>query len=281
MSSTNSLPVIFAVHPSQYQSFTTEELRQYFLINNLKKTNAFNLTYTHYDRLIAGTVIPQNEEIKLPTYENLKSNFFLERRELGVINVGGKGKISVDDTEYELEKYDCLYIGMGSKEIIFSGVEEESPLFYLLSSPAHATYPTRLMKAHEASPLAMGSGATSNERTIYKYIYLDGIQSCQLVMGLTILKQGSVWNTMPSHIHDRRAEIYFYFDLAEDQRIMHFMGEPHRTRNIVISNNEAVASPSWSIHSGCGTSNYSFIWGMAGENKDYTDMDPFPAAKLF
>ena len=275
------LPVVFAVHPTQYQSFTTEELRQYFLLNDLKKTNSPNLTYTHYDRLIAGTIIPNKEEIKLPTYENLKSNFFLERRELGVINVGGKGKISVDGTAYELEKYDCLYIGMGAKEILFSGVEEASPLFYLLSSPAHATYPTRLMKGHEASPLTLGSNATSNERTIYKYIYLDGIQSCQLVMGLTILAPGSVWNTMPSHIHDRRVEIYFYFDLAEDQRIMHFMGEPHRTRNIVIANGEAVASPSWSIHSGCGTSNYSFIWGMAGENKDYIDMDPFPAANLF
>lgn len=282
MSSIKALPVIFAMHPSQYQSFSTEELRQHFILKDLTKTNSPNLTYTHYDRLIAGTIIPSNEEIKLPAYENLKSNFFLERRELGIINVGGRGKVSVDGTVYEIEKYDCLYIGMGSKEIIFSGDDKSaSPLFYLLSSPAHATYATSLMKSHEASPLEMGSAETSNARTIYKYIYLDGIQSCQLVMGLTILKQGSVWNTMPSHIHDRRAEIYFYFDIAEDQRIMHFMGEPHRTRNIVIANNQAVASPSWSIHSGCGTSNYSFIWGMAGENKDYTDMDPFPAAKLF
>jgi 4-deoxy-L-threo-5-hexosulose-uronate ketol-isomerase len=282
MPSTNPLPVLFAVHPSQYQSFSTAELRRYFLLTDLAKVNSINLIYTHYDRLIAGTIIPENGGMNLPSFENLKSNFFLERRELGVINVGGKGNISVEGKIYSLEKYDCLYIGMGSKEIIFSGVDAKaSPLFYLLSSPAHAGYATTLMKAQEASPLEMGSDATSNARTIYKYIYMDGIQSCQLVMGLTILKKGSVWNTMPSHIHDRRAEIYFYFDLAEDQRIMHFMGEPHQTRNIVIANNEAVASPSWSIHSGCGTSNYSFVWGMAGENKDYTDMDPFPAASLF
>ncbi len=274
------LTVLHAVHPTQYQQFTTEQLREFFLITNLRQPNQFNLTYTHYDRLITGTVIPTTPQT-LPTYDNLKSNYFLERREIGIINIGGAGRVKVDGRIYDLEKYDCVYAGKGSEEVIFTSADIANPaIFYLLSSPAHAVHETKLMRGSEASPTTLGSAATSNERTIYKYIHLDGIQSCQLVMGLTKLATGSVWNTMPSHVHDRRVEIYYYFDLAEDQRIMHFMGEPNRTRNIVIANHEAVASPSWSIHSGCGTANYSFIWGMAGENKDYTDMEPQPAACL-
>ena len=274
------LPVLQPVHPTQYQSFTTEQLRLHFLITGLEEKGMLNLCYTHYDRLIAGTVIPAGKKVELINYNNLKSNFFLERRELGIINVGGAGTVTADGKDYQLQKYDCLYLGMGVKEITFSGGKSDSPVFYLLSSPAHTAYPTRMMPGNEASPVTLGSPATSNERTIYKYIHLDGVQSCQLVMGLTILKNGSVWNTMPSHLHDRRSEIYFYFDVPVDQRVMHFMGEPNRTRNIVIANYEAVASPSWSIHSGCGTASYSFIWGMAGENKDYTDMEPYPAATL-
>lgn len=274
------LPILHAVHPSQYQSFTTEQLRLYFLITGLEEKGVLNLCYTHYDRLIAGTVIPAGKKVDLSNFNNLKSSFFLERRELGIINVGGEGTVFADGSEYELKKYDCLYLGMGVKDVSFSGSKGDSPVFYLLSSPAHAAHPGRLMPGSEASPVTIGSAATSNERTIYKYIHLDGIQSCQLVMGLTILKNGSVWNTMPAHTHDRRSEIYFYFDVPHDQRVMHFMGEPNRTRNIVIANHEAVASPSWSIHAGCGTASYSFIWGMAGENKDYTDMEPFAAASL-
>lgn len=269
-----------AVHPTQYQSFTTEQLRLHFLITGLDAKGMLNLCYTHYDRLIAGTVIPSGKKVELINYNNLKSSFFLERRELGIINVGGSGTITADGKEYQIHKYDCLYLGMGTKDVSFSGGRSDSPVFYLLSSPAHNSYPSRLMPGNEASPVTIGSPETSNERTIYKYIHLDGIQSCQLVMGLTILKNGSVWNTMPPHLHDRRSEIYFYFDVPEEQRVMHFMGEPHRTRNIVIANYEAVASPSWSIHAGCGTASYSFIWGMAGENKDYTDMEPYPAATL-
>ena len=272
--SLTTLPVIHAIHPSQYQSFSTEQLRDYFLLTHLSKQDGFNLTYTHYDRLIVGTVIPVVNDLALSNYNNLKSDFFLHRRELGIINVGGSGRITADGKLYELDKYDCLYAGKGVQQITFSSTHKESPaIFYMLSAPAHLAYPTRLMKASEASPVSIGSASTSNERTIYKYIHLDGIESCQLVMGLTILKNGSVWNTMPSHIHDRRSEIYFYFDVPQDQKVMHFMGEPHRTRNLVIGNLEGVLSPSWSIHSGCGTASYSFIWGMAGENLVFTDMD--------
>ncbi|MBC7589112.1 MAG: 5-dehydro-4-deoxy-D-glucuronate isomerase [Chitinophagaceae bacterium] len=281
MPTLHTLPVIHAVHPSQYPNFATENLRSLFLLTDLKKTDIPNLTYTHYDRLIAGTVIPVAKEVVLPTYENLKSSFFLERRELGIINVGGSGMVKVDGHSFDLEKYDCVYAGMGSKEVTFKSNDAANPaIFYLLSSPAHATHPTRLMKGSEASPITLGSQATSNERTIYKYIHLEGVQSCQLVMGLTVLKTGSVWNTMPSHLHDRRSEIYFYFDVAEDQRVMHFMGGSTETKNMVVANHEAVLSPAWSIHSGCGTASYSFIWGMAGENKDYADIDPLPAATL-
>jgi 4-deoxy-L-threo-5-hexosulose-uronate ketol-isomerase len=281
MSSLPKMPVALAVNNTQYSTFTTQQLRDSFLLNNLKNNNSFNLTYAMYDRLIAGTVIPVGQTLQLPTYDILKSSFFLERRELGIINVGGIGTVTVDGTSFEVNKYDCVYASMGSKEVSFSSGDVTNPaLFYLLSSPAHAVHPTRLLKGNEASPVTLGSSDTCNERTIYKYIHLQGVQSCQLVMGLTVLATGSVWNTMPSHVHNRRSEVYFYFDVAEDQRVMHFMGEPQQTKNIVIANHEAVLSPEWSIHSGCGTANYSFIWGMAGENKDYSDIDPVPTVTL-
>lgn len=281
MSSIAQLPIAYATNHVQYATFTTEELRKNFLLTNLKATNQFNLTYTMYDRLIAGTVIPTVSTLELPNYEILKSDFFLERRELGIINVGGEGTVTVDGATFSLSKYDCVYAGMGSKAVSFASADAANPaLFYVLSSPAHSTYPTVLMKGSEASPVTLGSSDTCNERTIYKYIHLQGIQSCQLVMGLTVLAKGSVWNTMPSHVHNRRSEVYFYFDVADDQRVMHFMGKPQETKNLVIANHEAVLSPEWSIHSGCGTANYSFIWGMAGENKDYSDIDPVPTNTL-
>ena len=281
MSPLATLPVIHPVHPKQYQQFTTEELRTHFLVNNLTKAHGFNLFYTHYDRIIVGLVSPKSEQHILPNYHNLRSDYFLERREIGIINIGGAGTINADGQIYTLEKLDCLYLGKGSGEVIFTSNDAAIPaVFYLLSSTAHKSYPTRLMKSGEALPVSVGSADTSNARTIYKYIHLQGIESCQLVMGLTILNKGSVWNTMPAHLHDRRSEVYFYFDMAEDERVMHFMGEPDHTRNIVVGNYEAVLSPSWSIHSGCGTTSYSFIWGMAGENQDYTDMDVYPAKAL-
>jgi len=212
--------------------------------------------------------------LELPVYENLRADYFLERRELGVINVGGDGKVSVDGTEYEVNRLDAVYVGKGSKSVIFSSVSAENPAkFFLYSVPAHKEYPHQLVKKENAFPTTVGSKDTANERTIYKYIHLEGARSCQMVMGLTILSTGSVWNTMPSHVHDRRMESYFYFDVPEDQVVFHFMGQPQETRHLVVQNHQAIISPPWSIHSGGGTSNYGFIWAMAGENLVYSDMD--------
>lgn len=260
--------------PKEVKGMNTAELREQFVIEELMKQGEVAFTYSHYDRVIVGGAVPTTKALALENYPMLKAEYFLERRELGVINVGGAGSISVDGTTYDLAKKDCLYIGKGNKEVSFTSKSAAEPaMFYLLSAPAHHEYPTRLMKEAEATPVVLGSAETSNRRTIHKYIYLDGIQSCQLVMGLTTLSVGSVWNTMPSHTHDRRMEAYFYFDLAEDQAIIHLMGQPQETRHLIIHNHQAIISPPWSIHSGCGTSNYSFIWGMGGENKDYSDMD--------
>ncbi|MET4082188.1 4-deoxy-L-threo-5-hexosulose-uronate ketol-isomerase [Pedobacter sp. UYP30] len=263
-------------HNSQKEvkGMDTAELREQFLIEDLMASGEINFTYSHYDRIIVGGAKPTNAALQLENFSMLKAECFLERRELGAINVGGAGSINVDGKTYDLDKKDCLYIGRGSKEISFTSKDSGEPAqFYILSAPAHKEYPTTLMKGKDARPVVMGSAGTSNHRTINKYIYADGIQSCQLVMGLTVLETGSVWNTMPAHVHDRRMEAYFYFDVAADQTVFHFMGEPQETRHITIHNHQAVISPPWSIHAGCGTSNYSFIWGMGGENQDYGDMD--------
>lgn len=253
---------------------TTEQLREAFLLQQLFVQDEINFNYSHYDRMITGGAAPVTKTLLLANYEPLKSSFFLERRELGIINVGGDGKVVADGEEYQLTKLDCLYLGRGTKEVSFSSADAGRPAhFFILSAPAHQAFPNTLMKNSEATPAALGSTETANERTIYKYIHEDGIQSCQLVMGLTILKTGSVWNTMPAHTHNRRMEVYLYFDVKEGQRVFHLMGEPTETRHLVMGNEEAVISAPWSIHSGCGTSSYSFIWGMAGENKAFADMD--------
>ena len=263
-----------AIGINEAKFFTTQQIRENFLIEDLVQDNTIQFVYTHYDRMMIGGVKPTAKTVVLETYPELRSEYFLERREIGIINVAGDGTIDVDGTSYTVSKMDCLYVGKGVKNVGFSSNDAENPaVFYLLSSPAHATYPTQQMKKDEASPVELGSVATANQRTIYKYIYLQGIQSCQLVMGLTVLKEGSVWNTMPAHVHDRRMEAYFYFDVPQGQTVVHFMGQPQETRHMFIANHQAIMSPPWSIHSGCGTSNYSFIWGMAGENKDYGDMD--------
>jgi len=260
---------------------TTEELRAAFLTGPLMAADAIRLLYSHYDRVIIGGVKPANRRVALETHPELKADFFLQRRELGIINVGGRGRVYAEDAEYELDKLDCLYVGRGVKAVAFESLHRDHPAaFYLLSAPAHAAFPVTLMHGRDASPSEAGSAETANARTIYKYIHADGIRSCQLVMGLTILMPGSVWNTMPAHTHSRRMEAYFYFDLPPDQRVFHLMGQPQETRHLVVAAGEAVISPPWSIHSGCGTSNYAFIWGMAGENYTYTDMDPVSIAEL-
>jgi len=268
------MEVRFEHSPKEVSQMNTAELRSSFLVENLMQDDSVKLLYTHYDRVILGGAKPVTKKIKLETHIELKADYFLERRELGIINVGGKGKVWIDGKEFKLEKLDCVYAGKGSREILFESEDAFSPaLFYLLSSPAHQTYPAQLLTGAQANPTEMGAVNTANERTIYKYIYADGIKSCQLVMGLTILKEGSVWNTMPAHTHTRRMEAYFYFDVPENQRVLHFMGQPSETRHLVVDNHQAIVSPPWSIHSGCGTSNYAFIWGMAGENYTYSDMD--------
>ena len=275
------MEIRFCNSPAETQTMNTEQLRANFLIEDLMKEDKLTLVYTHYDRVIVGGVKPVGETVVLENEEELKAEFFLQRREMGVINVGGNGTITVDGHKYPLNKLECLYIGRGSKHIDFASSDKNEPaVFYILSAPAHKEYPTTKYTKEQASPVALGSFETSNKRTIYKYIHDDGIQSCQLVMGLTVLETGSVWNSVPPHTHTRRMEVYFYFDLPEDQRMFHMMGEPQQTRHIIMKNYEAVISPPWSGHYGCGTSNYGFIWGMAGENKQFTDMDPTPVTTL-
>jgi 4-deoxy-L-threo-5-hexosulose-uronate ketol-isomerase len=275
------MEVRFQNSPKETAAMNTEELRQNFLIQQLMADDQIRLVYSHYDRVIVGGAKPVKSALTLEAHAELRADYFLERRELGIINVGGKGKVTADGEEFILNKLDCLYAGKGVKSIVFSSADPAAPaVFYLLSSPAHQTYPTRKLTKEEAQPSLMGDQATANKRTIYKYIHAEGIQSAQLVMGLTVLEDGSVWNTMPSHTHTRRMEAYFYFDVRADQRVFHFMGQPQQTRHLLVANHEAVISPPWSIHSGCGTANYGFIWGMAGENYTYTDMDPAPLKDL-
>jgi 4-deoxy-L-threo-5-hexosulose-uronate ketol-isomerase len=268
------MEIRFQNSPAEVKGMDTQGLRANFLMQQLMVDDEIKLVYSHYDRVIIGGAKPVNKAIDLPGEPELRADHFLQRREIGIINVGGKGKIYVDGQSYDINKLDCLYAGKDSKNVRFESINKNEPaIFYLLSAPAHQTYPVTLLKKEQASSNTLGSPETANQRTIYKYIHADGIRSAQLVMGLTILEKGSVWNTMPAHTHTRRMEAYFYFDVPGNQRVMHFMGEPQQTRHIVVNNHEAVVSPPWSIHSGCGTSNYGFIWGMAGENYTYTDMD--------
>jgi len=273
--------VLHSVHPNDFKNYDTDLIRKRFLLADLAKDAQANFVYSHYDRMVTGVVKPGVKSIALGKYENLKSEFFLERREMGIINVGGEGKISADGKSYSLKKLDCLYLGKGIKEVEFSSNKnDQAAIFFILSNPAHAVYPAAFMSHEESTKAVLGTQATANNRTLCKYIHKDGIKSCQLVMGLTLLSEGSVWNTMPPHTHDRRMEVYFYFDVNEGQMVFHYMGEPQETRHILIGNHQAVVSPPWSIHAGSGTSNYGFIWGMAGENMEFTDMDAAPITSL-
>ena len=270
-----------AVHPEQAELFDTEELREHFLIQDLFNPDQFKLIYSYFDRLIVGGVCPVNP-VRIDIDEKIiGAPHLLSRRELGLINIGGPGTVDIDGQKVSLASKDGLYVGMGAKELVFSSADPDNPAkFYLNCAPAHANYPTAAVSFKEAEPVEMGEAEQSNKRTIRKYIHPDGVKSCQLVMGMTTLETGSVWNTMPVHTHQRRMEAYFYFGMPDDQVVFHFMGEPSETRHIVVRNEEAVLSPSWSIHSGAGTSNYTFIWGMVGENQTFTDMDAVPMGEI-
>jgi 4-deoxy-L-threo-5-hexosulose-uronate ketol-isomerase len=275
------MKIRFQNSPKETSQMNTQQLRENFLVQNLMQAGKIELVYSHFDRLIIGGAVPASAVISLPNEDELKANFFLERREMGIINVGGKGTVTADGVAYEIDKLECVYLGKGTKDVSFTSIAADAPAqFYLLSVPAHHTYPNRMMTKAEASPVNLGDISTSNKRTIYKYIHNDGIQSCQLVMGLTTLETGSVWNSVPPHTHTRRMEAYFYFDVDAAQRVMHFMGEPQETRHLVVANHEAAISAPWSMHFGVGTGSYGFIWGMAGENKEFTDMDPVPVATI-
>ena len=264
----------YAAAPKDVKSYDTARLREEFLINNLMQEDKINLTYSHYDRFITGSAVPVKKSLKLDTIDALKATYFLERRELGIINIGAKGTVTVDGTVYELEHREALYIGQGNKNIEFSSEYASKPAqFYLNSTPAHKSFPTKKIGKNDVETIELGAPETANARTLRKYIVNSVVDVCQLQMGMTTLKSESSWNTMPAHVHDRRMEVYFYFEVASDQAVCHFMGQPEETRHIWMGNNQAVISPPWSIHSGSGTSSYSFIWGMAGENLDYGDMD--------
>lgn len=267
--------------PIRYPRMTTGELRETFLIDSLLHLGTIQLIYVDIDRTIVGMVTPLSDALILPADDALKATYFTERRELGVLNIGGSGSVVAGKEVYTLEFLDCLYIGKGNPDISFHSSDAASPaIFYLLSYPAHINYPTALIRKKDANTTDLGAAETCNKRTVCKYIFLDGAKSCQLVMGVTHLHSGSAWNTMPPHTHSRRSEIYMYFNLADEARVFHFMGPDRETRHLVMQNHEVVVSPGWSIHAGVGTGAYSFCWGMGGENQDYADMDPVPVNSL-
>ncbi|HVZ24783.1 MAG TPA: 5-dehydro-4-deoxy-D-glucuronate isomerase [Sediminibacterium sp.] len=275
------MEIRFQSSPKEVKGMSTAELRSNFLVQKLMQQDTLQLVYSHYDRAIVGGVQPVTQKVELPNEAELRADYFLQRREIGIINVGGKGRVLADGMVYELEKLDALYLGKGTKSVSFASADAASPAqFFMMSTPAHHTYPNRQMTKEEAAPVQLGETATANQRSLYKYIHQDGIQSCQLVMGLTILKDGSVWNSVPPHTHTRRMEVYFYFDLPEAHRVFHLMGQPQETRHIVMANHEAVISPPWSVHCGSGTTHYGFIWAMAGENYTFTDMDPVAIGEM-
>ena len=274
-----------AASPKDVRYYDTQRLREEFLIQGLFCADEIKLVYSHIDRIITGAATPVEKELELTAGDELRADYFLQRRELGIINIGGPGTVTVDGKKYHVAHKDGMYVGRGSKEISFASDDPADPAkFYLNSTPAHTAYPTVLIKREgepeegvviikEENKVACGCLEEANDRVINKYILPGQVESCQLVMGMTALKPGSVWNTMPCHTHDRRMEVYLYFDMPEDAFVMHYMGEPAETRHIVMRNEEAVISPSWSIHSGCGSRAYTFIWGMCGENQEFTDMD--------
>ena len=269
------MQVRFSPDPNGYKRMTSDELRKTFLIDTLFKPDTVELVYSDIDRSITGSAVPVSRSLKLESSKKeMAADYFAERREIGIINIGGEGEITVDGTKYAMAKKDALYIGKGAKDINFASKDSGKPAqFYISSYPAHAEYPTKHAKFSDAAPVKLGSLKEANSRTIYKYIHPEGIKSCQIVMGLTELEEGSTWNTMPVHTHQRRSEVYMYFNLDKNALLFHILGEPNETRHIVLRNQQAILSPSYSIHSGAGTQNYSFIWSMGGENQAFDDMD--------
>jgi len=265
----------------RYGLMNTEELRETFLLEGFFEPGEIEFAYVDLDRTVIGSAVPETQPLTLETEPELRSEYFLERRELGVLNVGGAGSVVVDGKSFEMDKLDCLYVGRGSRAVTFSSKNSSDPAyFYLLSYPAHVEYPTAMVKFADLQGLQLGAVETCNKRTIYKAIYRDGIKSCQLVMGFTLLEAGSNWNTMPPHTHMRRSEVYFYFDVDPAHRVLHLMGPPDATSHLVVADKEVVVSPGWSIHAGVGTKHYAFCWGMGGENQAYDDMDPVTIADL-
>jgi 4-deoxy-L-threo-5-hexosulose-uronate ketol-isomerase len=266
----------YAIHPATAKTLDTDQLRDHFLVDGLFADGKIKLIYSHYDRLILGSAVPGNGTLTLDKVAETGTATFLERREMAVLNVGDTGTVSVVGDTYSLDKGEVLYIGMGAGPIDFAGAGR----FYILSAPAHRTCPTRLIKISDARRVEMGASETSNKRVILQFLHPEVADSCQLLMGYTQLSEGSVWNTMPSHTHDRRMEAYLYFDMPVDRRVFHMMGEPTQTRHIIMANEEAVISPPWSVHAGAGTGSYTFCWAMAGDNVDFTDMDMIPMEAL-
>ncbi|AIY83524.1 5-dehydro-4-deoxy-D-glucuronate isomerase [Clostridium baratii] len=264
----------YANHPEDSKKYTTKDLRKHYLVEEIFVDDKIELTYSHVDRIIFGGIKPVYKELVLEAGKEMGVEYFLERRELGLINIGGPAIVTIDGVEYNLNKRDGLYVGKGNKEVKFKSVNPEDPAkLYVNSVPAHKEYKTVKIEIEKANPVRLGDAKSLNKRTIYQYVHPNVCESCQLLMGMTILEEGSAWNTMPCHTHERRMEVYFYFDMEEDTRVFHFMGEPDETRHLVVKSEQAIISPSWSIHSGVGTSDYTFIWGMCGENQTFDDMD--------
>ena len=279
------MDIRYSASPNDVKRYTTEELRKEFLIENLYRPDEVVAVYSHVDRMVTLGCMPVKESVSIDKgidiWKNFGTKFFLERREIGIFNIGGAGKITVDGTVYELGYKDCLYITMGAKDVKFSSDDAGKPAkFYMVSAPAHRSYETKLLKIADANKKPCGEAATSNKRFINQFIHPAVLKTCQLSMGMTVLEEGSVWNTMPAHTHERRMEVYMYFEVPEDQAIIHLMGQPQQTRHVVMTNEQAVISPSWSIHAAAGTASYTFIWAMGGENQEFDDMDTIKTNEL-
>lgn len=279
------MDIRYSTNQRDFKRYTTQETRDEFLISNLYVADEVVAVYSHVDRMVTLGCMPVNEEVSIDkgidVWANFGTSYFLERREIGIFNIGGKGIIKVDGVEYEMNYKDCIYVTMGTKEVTFKSVDANAPAkFYMVSAPAHKPCKTTFIPIEKAAKRDIGSAETANKRVINQFIHPDVLETCQLSMGMTVLAPGSVWNTMPAHTHERRMEVYMYFEVPENNVVFHMMGEGKETRHIVMQNEEAVISPSWSIHSGCGTSNYTFIWAMGGENQAFDDMDNIPTTEL-